>query len=56
MDQQKTPIDIYNYFSIEILEAIGIASPNQSQIDKVENLLRKITTETGRWLINAAKQ
>jgi len=39
---RKSRVDIYNYFSIEILENIGIKTPNQIQIDKVENSLKKI--------------
>ncbi len=40
---RKLQLDIYNYFSIAILENVGIEKPDQIQINKVESLLKKIT-------------
>jgi hypothetical protein len=52
---RKSRVDIYNYFSIEILENIGIEKPNQIQIDKVENSLKKITKLLKNKLTNGSK-
>jgi len=48
-------VDIYNYFSIEILENIGIEKPNQTQIDKVENALKKTIKALNNKLTNGSK-
>lgn len=53
--EQKIPLDIYNYFSIEILENVGIGEPNQTQIDKVENLLKKIIKTIAKRPANVTK-
>lgn len=52
---RKSRVDIYNYFSIEILENIGIEKPDQIQIDKVENSLKKITKLLKNKLTNGSK-
>lgn len=53
--EQKIALDLYNYFSIEILENVGIDEPNQVQIDKVESLLKKITKIITKRPINVRK-
>jgi hypothetical protein len=52
---QKIKVDVYNYFSIELLENMGIEEPNQIQIDKVENSLKKITKLLQQKRVNGAR-
>ncbi|HXH54574.1 MAG TPA: hypothetical protein VNK03_02385 [Gammaproteobacteria bacterium] len=54
--EQKIKVDVYNYFSIELLENMGIEEPNQIQIDKVENSLKKIIKLLNQKYANGAKQ
>ena len=43
INQTSTAIvDLYNYFSIELLETIGLKHPSQDEIDQTENILKKM--------------
>ena len=39
-------VDVFNYFSLEVLEGLGIDMPEQLQIDHVSDILKRINDLT----------